>query len=156
MAPGDAVREPWTDGQPSIASGTSVAAPFVTGAIALLWSVFPDASATEVKSAVTRADVRRTTIVPPLLDAWAAYRLVYNRQDSGVTAMAQQKKSSVSKIDQQQERQPYRVRLPGIVKDEDVGLGDVVKRVTYSVGLRPCSGCNQRAAALNRWMVFKR
>jgi len=51
------------------------------------------------------------------------------------------------------ERQPYRVRLPGFINDE-VGLGDVVKRATYAVGLKPCGGCTRRAAALNRWLVF--
>lgn len=52
------------------------------------------------------------------------------------------------------ERQPYRVRLPGFVNDEDVGLGDAVKRVTYAFGIKPCDGCERRAAALNRWLAF--
>jgi hypothetical protein len=51
---------------------------------------------------------------------------------------------------------PYRVRLPGFIKDEDVGLGDAIKRASYAVGLKPCGGCEQRAAALNRWMAFTR
>ena len=51
-------------------------------------------------------------------------------------------------------RKPYRVRLPGFVSDEDVGLGDTIKRATSTVGITPCGGCNRRAAALNRWMVF--
>ena len=34
--------------------------------------------------------------------------------------------------------------------------GDVVQRVTYAVGIKPCGGCERRAAALNRWMVFRR
>jgi subtilisin family serine protease len=56
-------------------SGSSVATPFVTGTIALLRSEFPAASATEVKFAVTRAPTpRRTTVIPPLLDAWRAYQ----------------------------------------------------------------------------------
>jgi hypothetical protein len=55
-----------------------------------------------------------------------------------------------------QDRQPYRVRLPGFITDEQVGLGDVIKRVTYAMGIKPCSGCERRAAALNRWMVFSR
>jgi hypothetical protein len=54
----------------------------------------------------------------------------------------------------QSERGPYRVRLPGFVTDTDVGLGDVVKRATSSVGIKPCRGCERRAAALNRWFVF--
>jgi hypothetical protein len=46
------------------------------------------------------------------------------------------------------------MHLPGFVLDEEVGLGDVIKRVTYAMGIKPCGGCEQRAAALNRWMVF--
>jgi hypothetical protein len=51
-------------------------------------------------------------------------------------------------------RQPHRVRLPGFISDEDIGLGDVIKRATYAIGIRACGGCKRRAAALNRWMVF--
>jgi hypothetical protein len=52
--------------------------------------------------------------------------------------------------------QPYRVRLPGFVSDEQIGLGDAVRRMTYALGARPCGGCDARAAAINRWMVFTR
>jgi len=52
--------------------------------------------------------------------------------------------------------QPHRVRLPGFVRDEEIGLGDAVKRMTYAMGVRPCGGCEARAAAMNRWMVFTR
>jgi hypothetical protein len=70
--------------------------------------------------------------------------------------MAKRKKASAGeKIEKQGERPPYRVRLPGFVKDEEIGLGDVIKRATYSVGIRPCAGCGRRAAALNRWVVFR-
>jgi hypothetical protein len=61
--------------------------------------------------------------------------------------------------DNQQEAsgsQPYRVRLPGFITGEEVGLGDIIKRATYAVGIKPCGGCEQRAAALNRWLVFSR
>jgi hypothetical protein len=51
---------------------------------------------------------------------------------------------------------PFRVRLPGFVRDEEIGLGDVIKRVTYAAGIRPCGGCETRAAALNRKIVFTR
>jgi len=51
-------------------------------------------------------------------------------------------------------RSAHRVRLPGFVSDEAIGLGDALKRVTYSLGIKPCGGCERRAAALNRWMVF--
>lgn len=51
----------------------------------------------------------------------------------------------------------YRVRLPGFIKEEEeVGLGDAIKRTTSYFGIRPCGGCAKRAAALNRWIVFTR
>jgi len=52
--------------------------------------------------------------------------------------------------------QPHRVLLPGFLIDEEIGLGDAIKRVTYAVGMKPCSGCERRAAALNRRVVFSR
>ena len=52
------------------------------------------------------------------------------------------------------ERQPYHVRLPGFIAEEDIGLGDVIKRVTYAFGIKPCGGCERRATALNRRFVF--
>ena len=40
----------------------------------------------------------------------------------------------------QDESRAHSVRLPGFVTDEDIGLGDVVKRMTHAVGIRPCRG----------------
>jgi hypothetical protein len=51
---------------------------------------------------------------------------------------------------------PFRVRLPGFVAGEEVGLGDVVTRMTYAAGVTPCGGCRQRAQRMNRWIVFTR
>ena len=48
----------------------------------------------------------------------------------------------------------HRVRLPGFISEDEVGLGDVIKRATYAVGLKPCGGCERRAATLNRWISF--
>jgi subtilisin family serine protease len=74
-APGRAVMSLGTNGKPALFEGTSVATPFVTGTIALLWSEFPTASADQIRSAVIRTgQQRRNTIVPPLLDAWAAFQ----------------------------------------------------------------------------------
>ena len=52
------------------------------------------------------------------------------------------------------EGEPHRVRLPGFISDKEIGLGDVIKRATYTMGIKPCGGCERRAAKLNRWMVF--
>lgn len=48
----------------------------------------------------------------------------------------------------------HRVRLPGFIAGDDVGLGDVVTKTTSYLGMRPCSGCDRRRVALNRWMTF--
>jgi subtilisin family serine protease len=76
-APGDNITSLGAEGKPLTFSGTSAAAPFVTGVIALLWSEFPSATAAQVKFAVTQGYAqRRNTVVPPLLDAWAAYQVM--------------------------------------------------------------------------------
>ena len=73
-APGDRVTGFGADGERLTLGGTSVATPFVTGALAPLWSEFPTATAAQIKLAATRPHtLRRTTVVPPLLNAWASY-----------------------------------------------------------------------------------
>jgi hypothetical protein len=49
---------------------------------------------------------------------------------------------------------PRVVRLPGFTADKEVGLGDAIKHATATLGIRPCGGCQRRAAALNRWMTI--
>lgn len=61
---------------------------------------------------------------------------------------------NVDKPGDEGEPRPYHVRLPGFITDEDIGLGDIIKRATHSIGIRTCSGCERRAAALNRWFTF--
>ncbi len=73
-APGEAITSLGAEGQPMTLGGTSVATPFVSGAIALIWSEFPTATAAEVKAAIAQtAAGRRTTVTPPLLDARLAH-----------------------------------------------------------------------------------
>jgi hypothetical protein len=61
-----------------------------------------------------------------------------------------------NKHENEMKRQPHRVHLPGFLIEEEMGLGDAIKRVTSSVGVKPCGGCQRRAATLNRWIVFSR
>jgi hypothetical protein len=58
--------------------------------------------------------------------------------------------------EQENEHQPHRLRLPGFLIDEEIGLGDAIKRTTYAMGIKPCGRCEKRAAALNQWMRFTR
>lgn len=73
-APGESITSLAVAEQTLTFRGTSAAAPFVTGAIALLLSAFPNVTTAAVKLAITTSSgARRTTVVPPLLNAWAAY-----------------------------------------------------------------------------------
>jgi subtilisin family serine protease len=83
-APGDRITSLGAEGEPLTFGGTSAAAPFVTGAIALLWSEFPNASATAIKLAITQPySRRRNTVVPPLLDAWISYQSLLTTNTRG-------------------------------------------------------------------------
>ncbi len=74
-APGEDITSLGAAGPPFRSGGTSVAAAFVTGAVALLWSEYPAATAAQIKLAVTGSGApRRATVVPSLLNAWAAYQ----------------------------------------------------------------------------------
>ena len=64
------------------------------------------------------------------------------------------KKVDNTKPDRSGKRQPYHVRLPGFMTDEEIGLGDGIKRAASYFGTQPCGGCEQRRVALNRWMTF--
>ncbi|MGH9433150.1 MAG: hypothetical protein ACRD3T_16585 [Terriglobia bacterium] len=66
------------------------------------------------------------------------------------------KKRTTRDRGEEPQHQPRRVRLPGFLIEEEIGLGDAIKRVTYAMGIKPCGGCEKRAAALNRWMHFSR
>jgi hypothetical protein len=53
--------------------------------------------------------------------------------------------------------EPHRMRLPGFLIEEEIGLGDAAKMATYKMGIKhPCTACERRAAALNRWIRFSR
>ncbi|WP_137132233.1 hypothetical protein [Rhizobium sp. FY34] len=58
--------------------------------------------------------------------------------------------------DEMPEPSPRRLRLPPIVKPEDEGMGDVISRLSKSVGITPCGGCRERQQRLNAWLPFRR
>jgi subtilisin family serine protease len=80
LAPGVEIRSLEAGGTLTTRSGSSASAPFVTGTFALLWSLFPAANANDLRIAVTHATSgRRRSIVPPLLDATAAFMWLATR-----------------------------------------------------------------------------
>lgn len=78
MAPSINIRSTYPRGQYTHMSGTSFAVPFVTGSIALLWSVFPNATATAIIQSLTRGTPNRRSIIPPLLNVEAAWNKLKN------------------------------------------------------------------------------
>jgi hypothetical protein len=48
----------------------------------------------------------------------------------------------------------HTVQLPRFLVEEPVGLGEVVKRITTSIGVQPCGSCGQRAKRLDQWLRF--
>lgn len=73
-APGESITSLKPDGGTLSLGGTSVAAPIVTGAIALAWAEYPEATASQVRSALDLAHAgRRSGVVPALLNAWAVF-----------------------------------------------------------------------------------
>jgi len=80
-APGKGVVSLQTHREHPTFEGTSVAVPFVTGAMALLLSEFSGTSAGQIKTVLTRAGLsRRISVVPPILDAWAGYQTMHRIQ----------------------------------------------------------------------------
>jgi hypothetical protein len=50
--------------------------------------------------------------------------------------------------------EPRRIRLPGLITEEPIGFGEVIKRATSAVGARPCGGCARRARRLDSRIIF--
>jgi subtilisin family serine protease len=87
-APGEKITSLGTNGECARYCGTSTATPFVTGALALLWSEFPELSSQEIKSAITAVSLYgRRSISPPLLNAWETYKAVQANDFPGSTSI---------------------------------------------------------------------
>lgn len=79
MAPGFNITSTYPGGQYTHMRGTSFAVPFVTGSIALLWSIFPNATPAEIVHSITRiTSFNRRSIIPPLLNVEAAWNKLKN------------------------------------------------------------------------------
>jgi len=72
-APGQDIVSLAPSGGQAKFSGSSAAAAFVTGTVALLWSTFPRAGTAIIRRAVLGDRRLRQALVPPRLDAHAAY-----------------------------------------------------------------------------------
>jgi len=54
----------------------------------------------------------------------------------------------------QSESSPHRVRLPGFITDEEIGLGDVIKRTTSYFGFNPVGVVSvERLRLIGGWFL---
>jgi hypothetical protein len=58
-------------------------------------------------------------------------------------------------MDGQPKKSTPSIRLPGFIVEKEIGLGDVIKNATRSIGIPPCNACERRAKELNRWITFR-
>lgn len=72
-APGDSIPSLDSLGGSRVMSGTSAAAPFVTSAVALIWSLLPRAKPSLLRYAIAGPRGARPSLVPPLLQARPAF-----------------------------------------------------------------------------------
>jgi hypothetical protein len=47
----------------------------------------------------------------------------------------------------------YPLRRMGFISTKQIGLGDLINRGTSLIGIRPCAGCQRRAATLRRRLL---
>jgi subtilisin family serine protease len=78
LAPGINITSTSPNGKYIQMGGTSFATPFVTGTIALLWSIFPKATAADIVYSIIKgaSHSRTSTIIPPLLNAKQALKVL--------------------------------------------------------------------------------
>jgi hypothetical protein len=145
-APGDGVTSLGTGGEPLTLGGTSVAAPFVV--VGISRGERHANQARHVPSFDFATIVGGSAIAGRRGRSPSSDGVEYRR----LKGMA--KPDPSGDADGQSERIPHRVRLPGFIVRKEIGLGDVIKRATSYVGIKPCGGCERRATALNRRVTF--
>ena len=86
-----------------------------------------------------------------ITSAFASRAIVYRQCGSFVAFQTNDGALSLRHAEMKIPR-PIRIQVPGVRRV--VGLGQAVKRVTTSLGIRPCGGCQRRARALDRFVVL--
>ena len=123
-APGQNIPSIDAAGKLSAVSGTSAAAPFVTGAAALLHSLFPRATGRTVKHALLgKRSGQRLSIVPPLLNAEAM--IAKSRCGRMATiSPKERRKELMGEPDQKPENQSRSKWAPPVPPEERLSASD--------------------------------
>jgi hypothetical protein len=70
--------------------------------------------------------------------------------------MKEEKPESTKPVSNESSKARHNIRLPGFLVENEIGLGQAIKKVSYAMGIKPCAGCEQRAAKLDSWVRFSR
>jgi hypothetical protein len=84
----------------------------------------------------------RSQVLPPRLTRWRQFRRWRRRQMRRLQRWISTRNRQIE------------VRVPMLRSGRKIGLGDLIKGLTKTAGIKPCSGCQKRAQALNRRLVF--
>lgn len=109
LAPGMGITSTAAGGGYTQLSGTSVAAPFLTGVLALLSSLYPHAEAGQLREAVLAAAPRQREGTPPVLDADRSLALLELGMDTFRT-----RKKDVMKMEAQASLEPTAATAPAV------------------------------------------
>lgn len=148
MAPGKDIAGIYSGGGTTTMTGTSVAAPFVTGAIALLWSLYPKMSGNRVREAVLGATARVRQIYPPLLNGEVALRILKSffiqnkplkkgwimNNVQTIAIPAKQREYSASGISLESENSTLQLENDNIISNDEESLSGAVESYLYAVG----------------------
>ncbi len=137
MAPGVGVISTSSSGGYLKMSGTSVAAPFVTGTAALLWSLFPKATSLDLRRALLLPGTPRKGVIPPLLNAgasWSVLGSIFNTlPDKGEMKMEEKVKQMVEGQGNSGELSADIPKITGTLQDKSAVItaqGDVTPPAT--------------------------
>lgn len=152
LAPGAGVFSTAAGGGYRRMSGTSVAAPFVTGVAALLWSLYPDTTAEELHHALLRSDRPRTSVLPLMIDAEASWEILENNSRSKRVNISNEVIQTMSEqVIEQQTEVIHEEVLPQAVADvmeykEDTSTAIVSPQGCTCGGLGGICSCGSIAA----------
>jgi hypothetical protein len=98
------------------------------------------------------------TFKPQIAKAWTSHQNSLHLLKGESTLAQQNTQPPVNGEPRRTAR--HTIHLPGfssaviLAETTEIGLGDVIKRATSLVGIKPCLPCSERAERLNAWVSF--
>lgn len=145
LAPGVDVTSTAPGGGFRSMSGTSLAAPFVTGTLALLWSLWPDADAEQLRRAVLPGDTAAGGVRPLPLDGDATRRRLATELLGPTLSPSEQRAEKMT--DSPIEVEPFEETPPPASQEPPPPAVAVRPAAPPSPAVQPQCGCGAAAGA---------